>query len=436
MAGAEILDLTDVEVDKALRKYSAHKQWLRTFLTKATNINDLLDGVRSRQSEQELSETLDKCETQLNYLCQISHYLTQCKFEREKEHAEETETLEKSVNTLRRKVNGRRIALDSNQMTFPVPPTPSSTIRPVTDLKPQQLALTVQASEFRTWQRQFRAYYSASNMAAAKLVDQQAYLLTCLDSELAKRIIRDSSPTTPVIDGMDGMVTCMSLLGSYFQAKYPILLRRKQFFSYTQQAGQSERDYIEELHSRADEADLANMNMEDMLCLMYVSGLTDSRLRERMSEVEQPTLAVFNNLVDLHMHAKATAGTEARALATGGRQGKQGNQQKERKKKEISEKEKMRRKAMKGKCFRCGNGTHMIPECKQKSDVKCNKCGDVGHMASACMTTAAAQVTTHPEQSAVAQDYPPLPALPALSYEDQAHVRHTQFNQQTPEMPL
>ena len=65
------------------------------------------------------------------------------------------------------------------------------------------------------------------------------------------------------------------------------------------------------------------MNLEDALCLTLLSGIHDPRLREKLSELEQPTLPAFDVLIDAYLHSKAATGPFAAANRSEGR-----NQQK------------------------------------------------------------------------------------------------------------
>ena len=52
------------------------------------------------------------------------------------------------------------------------------------------------------------------------------------------------------------------------------------------------------------------MTLQDALCMMLVAGLRDLRLKEKLSELKEPTLPAFTSIIDAHIHAKATAGKQ------------------------------------------------------------------------------------------------------------------------------
>ena len=133
---------------------------------------------------------------------------------------------------------------------------------------------------------------------------QQAYLLNCLDSELYLRLTSVIAVTTPVLGAG---AFCLTMLANIFWQKYPLLLRRKTFFGMEQQSGQDEPISLESIKAAAGGADIQGMTLEDALCLVCLTGLKDNRLREKLSELETPTLPAFAVLIDAYIHSKATA---------------------------------------------------------------------------------------------------------------------------------
>ena len=106
-----------------------------------------------------------------------------------------------------------------------------------------------------------------------------------------------------------------------------------------------------------------------------------------MSELETPSIAAFNILIDAHMHAKATSakptsscGSQANKQKSAG----QGGQNSGRGRNTVSDKEKKRRQIMQGKCFRCGSADHFANSCSLAKDIKCKTCNTQGHIATAC----------------------------------------------------
>ena len=129
-------------------------------------------------------------------------------------------------------------------------------------------------------------------MQLARNQVQQAYLLNCLNSDLYLRLTSAIAATTPVLGAG---ASCLTMLTNIFRQKYPLLLRRMTFFGMEQQSGQDERAFLESIKAAAGEAHIQGMTLEDALCLACLTGIKDNRLREKLSELETPTLPAFAN---------------------------------------------------------------------------------------------------------------------------------------------
>ena len=113
-------------------------------------------------------------------------------------------------------------------------------------------------------------------MQVARIPVQQVHLRNCLDNALALQLDSTVQQTTSILGGG---VTCISTLTAIFKRKYSPLLRRKQFFSMTQQQGQDEMAFLEALKAAASEADVGGMNLQDALCMKLFAGIKDVRLK-------------------------------------------------------------------------------------------------------------------------------------------------------------
>ena len=247
----------------------------------------------------------------------------------------------------------------------------------VPELKPSVLPNDALAWELHIWINKFEAYYQASGMQHARTVVQHAYLLNCLDSTLSLQLDGGITAQTLVL----GANSRMSKLVQMFRKKYLLLLRRKNFFQISQQAGQDVFPFLGQLKCAASEADIEGMTLEDALFLTLLSGVHDDRLKEKLSELDPPTLPAFGVLIDAHLHSKATTGQAAAANGTKGKSQQQKNKNTAPK---ITDTEKKRRQVMKGKCFRCGSPVHMANNCKEAKDVKCRLCNAQGHIQNDC----------------------------------------------------
>jgi hypothetical protein len=417
-----ILSFKGDTTESALRRYSAHLRHLKRFYNKAAHLYTIVKKNVSLASEMELSENLCKAEEQIGYMGQIIDWLTQQKYAKVADHEAELADYEKDIDKCWSELKVAQGKRAAQGMAAVAQPPQAVTMKPVSDLKPEVLEIDSSASYLRVWIRKFEAYHSASNMTAARISDQHAYLVNCLGKELGKIVSRDITDRTPIF----GNDSCISLLQNAFARRYPTFIRRKTYFEMRQDNGQDKRSFLEAVLAAADEADIAGMTFEDSLCLVLLSGVKDKKLQEKMSEVAQPTLAAFTALIDSHIQSKAASASASSMRTQTEFKGKNQGRQHQANRKPVSEEEQKRRKAMIGKCFRCASPDHTIRACTYKSDVQCHKCKKGGHIAPACNT----QQARHTQQSQG------QPELLQLEYQQDgsawAESRHTAASQSKP----
>ena len=145
-------------------------------------------------------------------------------------------------------------------------------------------------------------------MQVARIAVQQAYLRNYLYNALALQLDSSIQQTTPKIGRG---ITCISTLAAIFKSKNPPLVRCKQFFAMTQQPGQDERAFLKSIKAAASEADVGGMTLQDRWSMMLVSGISDKQWKEKLSELDKPTLPAFRTSIDVHFYAKATLGVTA-----------------------------------------------------------------------------------------------------------------------------
>ena len=138
--------------------------------------------------------------------------------------------------------------------------------------------------------------------------------------------------------------------------------------------------------------------------MTLLSGIRDAHLREKLSELEQPIFQAVGVLIDAYLHSKGTSRPSAAANCSEGRSQQQ-NKNKNAGGQKITDTEKKRRVAIKGKCFRCCSGEHMANNCSVAKDVKCRSCGAQGHIQSACGPGKARTTEEAPGKDALAIEY-------------------------------
>ena len=113
----------------------------------------------------------------------------------------------------------------------------------------------------------------------------------------------------------------------------PIHVRRTLFFNARQKEGQSALEFREEILSLLEEADGANIECDDLVCMMLQIGLSDGQLRRDLCA----TLKSFSEKIEGFEQAKKTepdlafgntvskASSNRRQSAQGGRTSNRGN---------------------------------------------------------------------------------------------------------------
>ena len=163
-----------------------------------------------------------------------------------------------------------------------------------------------------------------------------------------------------------------------------------------QQDGQDGISWREELRNLADDAAIEEMETADLLCVIYVTGIKNDELREKLLEITDPTIAKFDRVVDSFDQAKKQLGEMKNPAAMATTQPNRGRQQQRNQRPNNSRRQEGRPEAKdKGRsgkiiCFRCGQEGHIATGCSTPAHHRCSKCGKQGHIRPACRQANAA----------------------------------------------
>ena len=132
------------------------------------------------------------------------------------------------------------------------------------------------------------------------------------------------------------------------------------------------------------------METADLLCVIYVTGIKNNELREKLLEISRPTIEKFDRVVDSFDQAKKqldemhSPAAMAATQQTRGRQ-QQRNQWQNNYRRQEGRPE-ARDKGRSGKiiCFRCGKKDHIVADCPWPAHHSCSNCGKQGHIRPAC----------------------------------------------------
>ena len=281
--------------------------------------------------------------------------------------------------------------LADTSMTAP----PTLRAKPDLALKPSDLLRSFTPRELTKWIARFTAYYTQSNMTAAPSTAQHEYLYACLDATLHETLRSSVTPATPIF-GSDG---CLAILKAHFLREYPTFNRRMDFISASRKA-RPYAEWIADLKSLFQEADIDSLKPDDFLALILYNGEDDSELLNLYNQVAIPS---SENLIQVGL--KYTAGLKKKerekergrepeatpntltaanvaAISQSPRrpQGPAGPTQQP-----LSGTARFlqRHPDMRGKCIGCGSVDHLRRDCPHAM-ASCLKCGRKGHLASVC----------------------------------------------------
>ena len=163
--------------------------------------------------------------------------------------------------------------------------------------------------ELANWILQFKAYYTSSRLKQCPVAEQQAYFRNVIDVKLEARITDKILPDTPVVSDRANVISCISILEEEFDLKYPLFARKATLFNLKQKEGQLVSDFAAEVRADANCAKLHELKPEDIIMLIYVTGIGDKVLRDKLLKEREPNLALFHEIMRQHESAQFTSRT-------------------------------------------------------------------------------------------------------------------------------
>lgn len=263
--------------------------------------------------------------------------------------------------------------------------------RIATSLKPSLLTGDHSPTELRTWVKAFEAYYTASGMRLHPQDAQVAYLWNCVEPVLAARIQEDVREDAPV----RGEASCMEAIKRYFVIKYPLILRRMDYYRAVQFTGERFVDYLARLSILEQEADITTLTVPQQRVFRALVGTSDAELQEHLLRLEEPTWEQLATVGSNHEGArqvqdrlKPGTAVSARAVSEYKRAGKESGRGRSPERKQAPVKKTWpvdaANKSMEGRCACCGARGHKRPSCPKLATARCGKCGSDRHMAFTC----------------------------------------------------
>jgi hypothetical protein len=268
---------------------------------------------------------------------------------------------------------------------------PAAAGRPkvVDALRPFGLSEDNTPAELRTWLERYEVYSSSSRLDSYSEREQQAFLFNCVDKKLERRIrsLARFDINLPVF----GDNSVVNLIKEEFNIIHPMFHRRLEYFRSLQDSGQKGSDYWVQLKRIGEECDLHSLDVDQMYVFKCLAGVTDVKLREELLKIRAPSFDELRVSILTYEMAKLAAktidGTARAAVATTSGPGRQDRQRKKGQKGEPGTYQGITiPKEIIGKCFRCGDDSHMAGAClKGFNSLHCSKCNKKGHLSKVCM---------------------------------------------------
>ena len=162
--------------------------------------------------------------------------------------------------------------------------------------------------------------------------------------------------------------SCMILLQTELEARYPLNIRRLALFS-TKQGQMSFSDFIALIKKKAETADTSSMNTDNILSFIVLSGCNDNVILEdvlkshKNSSIEE-IIRIGTNLEVSRTIVQALPGAQENKIL-----------------KIIGAKPKNMKEK---RCQRCGSYRHKKENCPINKEVSFFKCGEEGHLSYIC----------------------------------------------------
>ena len=286
-----------------------------------------------------------------------------------------------AIRDCRRKVDRLSSALNQQSTSTS---TSSHSFRINDALKPERLLASATLAEFRSWQQNFNLYFSSNHMERFPIPEQQGYLNSCIEIKL-QQMLSTFIDSNTAINGDNG---CLSKLRNIFLQNTPVLTRRYNFFQCDQKPGERFSDWYLRLQLEGQEAELADIKVDDLYVLRLVTGTTDKRLREEFLRQAKPTreelqrIAMAWESASLVEHSLSSNNASVSALSSY----KKNRNSNKTSSSSSSHHPQNSTNSLVGKCFGCGRPreAHARDNCPA-FNIECHKCGKKGHFQSVCM---------------------------------------------------
>ena len=197
-----------------------------------------------------------------------------------------------------------------------------------------------------------------------------------VDSTLYSLLSTAITPTTTIF-GSSTNPGCVDILRMEYDSTYPIFLRRKNFFEYTQKPNQSFTDYSTRLQQLSHSAELGKMTSEQILVHIHIMH-AKPEIKAYFLQHEPETLR--------DLASRAREWQRQQSNTTGGMQAFVNaiDSSEDWIIRPMASKRELLDKGV--KCFKCASRNHHSLDCAvSRTSLRCSNCKQEGHVTSVCM---------------------------------------------------
>ena len=176
------------------------------------------------------------------------------------------------------------------QQQPPQPQVAEAQIKPVAALKPNfELSFDNNPMELESWIQQYTSYHNASKIDRLPIPEAQAFLRQGVDTAVWTSIQEYVNNQVEVLEDPHNRndVSCISLIRRQFQIKYPLIMRRYKFMTYTRIGNQTFTDFFSNLKNLAQAAQMEEMAQNDYLIYRIICGINHKESMDKLLSIPQ-----------------------------------------------------------------------------------------------------------------------------------------------------
>ena len=160
-----LYDFAGKTAEQVLLSYTAYKGWRTRNVEKVNQLIPLQTNAYSNTTEKEMQRCLANVEKYTDILSQQAQWLRSENHADADEHIPECTAWDAATRTL---IQRMLVLIHGNQPGVQAPaaaaPAPTAIAKPISDLKPSELAFDASVAHVRRWKVDFTAYHSSSNI--------------------------------------------------------------------------------------------------------------------------------------------------------------------------------------------------------------------------------------------------------------------------------